>query len=294
MNNTSQAIRIGFFILVFGIAAGLMLGGCGTTRTAALQNAQSFYSQTQADPMVAQNAPVALHQAGETLKKAEAADNEERQEHLAGVAEIQTRQAIAEAQDKVARNEFQQLSGQREEILAQAREQEAAQARSQAQMSQQQAAQARSQAQMSRQQAEQARQEASQLRQELEGLQTQQTERGVVLTLSDIYFKVDKSNLAPGAALNLSRLADFLRKHPDQKVIIEGHTDSTGSAGYNMQLSQQRANSVKEMLVANGVNPDQITTKGYGESFPVASNTSTAGRQQNRRVDVVILPGGAA
>lgn len=287
MNNTSQAIRIGFFILVFGIAAGLMLGGCGTTRTAALQNAQSFYSQTQADPMVAQNAPVALHQAGETLKKAEAADNEERQEHLAGVAEIQTRQAIAEAQDKVARNEFQQLSGQREEILAQAREQEAAQARSQAQMSQQQAEQAQ-------QQATQARQEASQLRQELEGLQTQQTERGVVLTLSDIYFKVDKSNLAPGAALNLSRLADFLRKHPDQKVIIEGHTDSTGSAGYNMQLSQQRANSVKEMLVANGVNPDQITTKGYGESFPVASNTSTAGRQQNRRVDVVILPGGAA
>jgi outer membrane protein OmpA-like peptidoglycan-associated protein len=287
MNNTSQAIRIGFFILVFGIAAGLMLGGCGTTRTAALQNAQSFYSQTQADPMVAQNAPVALHQAGETLKKAEAADNEERQKHLAGVAEIQTRQAIAEAQDKVARNEFQQLSGQREEILAQAREQEAAQARSQAQMSQQQAEQAQ-------QQATQARQEASQLRQELEGLQTQQTERGVVLTLSDIYFKVDKSNLAPGAALNLSRLADFLRKHPDQKVIIEGHTDSTGSAGYNMQLSQQRANSVKEMLVANGVNPDQITTKGYGESFPVASNTSTAGRQQNRRVDVVILPGGAA
>lgn len=288
MNNTTQATRIGFFILVFGMAAGLMLpGGCGTTQTAALQNAQSLYSQTQANPMVAQNAPVALHQAGETLKKAEAADNEEKQKHLAGIAEIQTRQAIAEAQDKVAKTEFQQFSEQREQILTQAREREAAQARSQAQMSRQQAEQAQ-------QQAAQARQEAGELRRQLEGLQTKQTERGVVLTLSDIYFKVDKSNLAPGASLNLSRLADFLRKHPDQKVIIEGHTDSTGSAGYNMQLSQQRANSVKEMLVANGVNPDQITTKGYGESFPVASNTSAAGRQQNRRVDVVILPSGVA
>lgn len=275
------------------LVLGVMLANCGTTNTAALQNARALYSQTQANPVVIQNAPVTLREAGQTLQKAEAAGSEEEQRHLAYIAESQTRQAIAEAQERAAKDEVAQLGEQREQILIQAREREAAQARGQAEARAREAQMAQQRAQMSQQQAEQARQEATELRQQLEGLQAKETDRGLVLTLSDIYFRVDRADLAPGATLNLTRLAEFLKKHPDQKVLIEGHTDSTGSAAYNVELSQQRANSVRDMLLANGVNPDQILAKGYGEGFPVASNMSMAGRQQNRRVDIVIMPSGA-
>jgi outer membrane protein OmpA-like peptidoglycan-associated protein len=84
----------------------------------------------------------------------------------------------------------------------------------------------------------------------------------------------------------------FLKEFPDREVVVEGYTDSTGSGVYNLELSQQRANSVQSFLVGNGISPDRIVARGYGEAYPVAPNDTAAGRQKNRRVEIIILHAG--
>jgi OOP family OmpA-OmpF porin len=131
-----------------------------------------------------------------------------------------------------------------------------------------------------------------QIDRELQELRAQRTERGIVVTLSDILFEVDGADLQPGAQTELIRLADFLEQHPERRVLIEGHTDSTGSAEYNLRLSQLRAESVRAFLMGNGVPPEQTRAIGFGQTRPKAPNDTAAGRQQNRRVEVVILDAG--
>jgi outer membrane protein OmpA-like peptidoglycan-associated protein len=80
----------------------------------------------------------------------------------------------------------------------------------------------------------------------------------------------------------------FLQKYPERRVLIEGHTDSVGSDAYNLDLSQRRADAVRDFLLQNGVNAAQISTRGYGKASPVASNATAEGRQQNRRVELII------
>jgi outer membrane protein OmpA-like peptidoglycan-associated protein len=87
----------------------------------------------------------------------------------------------------------------------------------------------------------------------------------------------------------INRLAAFMKKYPDRSVLIEGYTDSTGTEGTNLDLSLNRANAVSNKLVAKGISRGRITTKGFGEESPVAGNDTAAGREQNRRVDVIIL-----
>jgi len=95
--------------------------------------------------------------------------------------------------------------------------------------------------------------------------------------------------LLPRAAKNIDQLSQFMNKYPDRKIVVEGHTDSRGSAEYNMLLSKRRADSVKNALVEKGIDESRIMTRGYGETHPAASNKTAAGRQQNRRVEVIIL-----
>ena len=136
--------------------------------------------------------------------------------------------------------------------------------------------------------AEQALARTKQLEQQLADLKARQTDRGLELTLSDVLFEFDKANLTPGALLSLAPLVTFLRENPDQTISIEGHTDSLGSDAYNQQLSQHRAEAVRDFLVQSGISVDRITARGMGKSYPVASNATEAGRQQNRRVEMVI------
>ena len=120
----------------------------------------------------------------------------------------------------------------------------------------------------------------------------QQTSRGLVISLSDILFDVDKATLKAGAHANIRRIAAVLDQYPDNAIVVEGHTDSQGSDAYNQKLSEDRAASVRAGLVTGGVDPGNITSKGFGESQPVSTNDTPAGRQQNRRVEVVVLGAG--
>jgi outer membrane protein OmpA-like peptidoglycan-associated protein len=126
------------------------------------------------------------------------------------------------------------------------------------------------------------------LQAEIDRLNAKPTDRGLVLTLGDVLFDTGKSALNAGASRTLDQLSEFLTEHPDRRVQIDGFTDSIGSASYNDELSERRADSVKSALMLRGIDGSRIGTQGYGKEFPVASNAEAAGRQLNRRVEVVI------
>ena len=124
--------------------------------------------------------------------------------------------------------------------------------------------------------------------------QVRQEARGLIVTLpGSIYFDVNKSEVKPAMRDRLSQIAKALATVPDRHVVVEGHTDSTGSDEYNLKLSRLRAESVRSILLAGGIPPDRIESQGYGETRPVASNATASGKAQNRRVEIV-LQGGAA
>lgn len=202
--------------------------------------------------------------------------------HLAYLADREAQTGMAMADEYRAHQELAKGNEERNRIVLEARTREAQQARESAQNQAQQAQQAR-------QQAQQAQSQLQKEQQELSDLKTRETQRGLELTLaSDLLFSTGSSTLKPGATLQLNRLADFMRGNPQTRIIIEGYTDSRGSAQYNEQLSQQRAQSVAGALESQGIPTDRIQTVGRGEQFPVASNGTASGRQQNRRVDIIL------
>jgi outer membrane protein OmpA-like peptidoglycan-associated protein len=113
----------------------------------------------------------------------------------------------------------------------------------------------------------------------------------LALTLKgDVTFDVDSAAVRPGLYNELDRVANILVRYPETSILVEGHTDSTGSEVYNQQLSERRANSVKNLLLERGVAEYRITAIGHGETKPVATNETSAGRQMNRRVEIRINP----
>lgn len=136
------------------------------------------------------------------------------------------------------------------------------------------------------------RQEAE-LRRQLDNQNIQITNTGDRLIVSmpqDILFAVDSYSVRPGLRSDLMTVAQSLQQYPDSRVQVIGHTDNTGEASYNQQLSERRANAVADVLMSGGVSFNRIQTFGRGEDQPVASNLTEAGRAQNRRVEIVILP----
>ena len=127
-----------------------------------------------------------------------------------------------------------------------------------------------------------------QLKRQLAELQAKITDRGLVVTLEDALFANGSADLKAEAASDLRNLIAFLEDHPGRSVVIEGHTDSLGSQGFNHGLSQRRADAVMAYLIARGVDTRRVSALGKGESEPVAANHSAAGRRCNRRVEVII------
>jgi len=119
-------------------------------------------------------------------------------------------------------------------------------------------------------------------------LETRETARGLIVNVSDVLFDTDSANLKPGAREKLARVAGIIGSHPGLTIAIEGYTDSVGAEDYNQRLSERRADAVRAYLSQQGIGQTIVATTGYGENQPVATNGTAAGRQQNRRVELVV------
>jgi outer membrane protein OmpA-like peptidoglycan-associated protein len=141
-----------------------------------------------------------------------------------------------------------------------------------------------------RRKAEKLKHEAERRFNELQSelINVKQDARGTIISMSDILFDIGKATLTADLKTNLAKIAGILTIFKDSKVIVEGHTDNQGSAGYNQQLSEKRALHVLELLTEQGVAPERLTAVGYGFTRPVADNETKEGRQKNRRVDLVV------
>lgn len=279
-------------------AATALLAGCASTprqspELARARNAvETLSSQPQADEAAEPDLKAAqaeLSRGENALRNGQPMDQVNQLAYLA-LRHAQAGEArvdAARAQAEVARS-----TEQRQQLLLEAQKHQAMMAQQQAQSAQQQVQAAQNEAQQARSQAQAAQQQLASERQQFNQLQkerlgAQQTDQGMVVTLSNVLFSTGKTTLQPGAHLQLDRLASYLKDHPKQRVLIEGNTDSTGSADYNQKLSADRAQAVAQGLQLRGVPQSQLQTIGLGEAYPVASNNSSAGRQQNRRVDIV-------
>jgi len=150
-----------------------------------------------------------------------------------------------------------------------------------------------SEADLARAAAAKAQQEQAELRQKLmiqfnQVLQTRETARGLIVNMSDVLFDTGKYTLKPGAREKLAKISGIILAHSGLTITVEGHTDSVGGDDYNMKLSEDRANAVRTYLVSQGLNSGIVTSHGFGKTRPVADNSTAAGRQQNRRVEMVV------
>ena len=210
-------------------------------------------------------------------------------------AQAQADQRAAEQAQQAAEQErlrAEQARRQAEQAAAKAATERAAaeQAKAEA-LAQQQAAM--TEAERARSDAQRAEAEKTELRERLRQqlntiLETRETQRGLIVNISDVLFDFGKYTLKPAAREKLAKVSGIVLAYPGLKIQLEGHTDSIGSEEYNMKLSQQRAEAVRDYLSAQGVPADSMTAKGLGESDPVASTSTDAGRQRNRRVDMVV------
>jgi len=267
------------FVKSIGIVtlSAFLLVACATTsKTPSEVTAlRSKLSTLQADPQLASKAPVALKEAELAVQAAEKLPKDKTYlAHLVWVADHKIDIAAAQAQTRYLEDERKNLADAREKARLDSRTLEADLARNDAERA--------------KNDADYARKQAEELQRQIAELNAKTTERGLVVTLGDVLFETDKSDLKQGSVANLAKLSAFLTEHPERTVAIEGHTDSVGSDDYNLGLSQRRANSVQQFLMTQGIAANRITATGKGENFPVASNDSASGRQMNRRVEVII------
>jgi outer membrane protein OmpA-like peptidoglycan-associated protein len=291
--------------LIAAAVAAVLLTGCASAPVepdgAAML--RSRLSALQSDPQLGSRAPLAMEQANVAVTAAEKPEPDKVvSDHRLFMADRKIAIARAEAESSLAVDQRKGLAEQREAMRLQARTQEADSANRRANMAQANAADqqqiadaANSRAAMAQanasdqaQQADAARAAADDLQKQIDGLQARVTDRGLVLTLGDVLFSSGNANLNSGGDSHLGRLAVFLNKYMDRTALIVGYTDNIGGEDYNLGLSQRRADAVKFYLVNQGVDSGRLNASGMGKGSPVADNSSATGRQQNRRVEVVI------
>ena len=279
-------------------AVGAVLAGCASTprQSPELTRAHEAVETLSSRPRAMEAAEPDLKAARAELNRADAALHNgkpmDEVDHLAYLSLRHAQAGEARVDAASAQAEVAQANEQRQQLMLDAQKRKATTAQEQAQSAQQQAQDAQQQMQAAQSDAEQARGQAQAAQQQLKQMQTEElgakkTDQGMVVTLSNVLFSTGKATLQPGANMQLERLADYLKSHPKERVLIEGNTDSTGSAATNQELSGARAQAVAQALQLRGVEPSQFRTIGLGEAYPVAGNDNSAGRQQNRRVDIV-------
>lgn len=242
------------------------LVGCSTVpeQHAVLEEARSNFIAARSDSDVNKYAGTELQQAEQALESAENAwskqEDADEVDHLAYLANQRALIAQETGKRRATEAAADDISKRRDAVRLEARTAEA----------------------------DAAKRRVGEIEKELAELNAQKTERGLVITLSDVLFDVNQARLKPGSERDLEKIADFLREYPERKALVEGFTDNTGSENYNQVLSEQRANAVRSFLIEEGIRSNRIDARGYGESNPVASNATPASRQLNRRVEIVI------
>jgi outer membrane protein OmpA-like peptidoglycan-associated protein len=264
--------------ILVGVGVATVLGACSTTpdRIESLENARTLVSQVEASPragVAATNVAEARKALATANRLADSRGKLSDIEFQATIAALNAQIANEKILTAQAREEIEKGTAERQAVLIEAREREA----------QSRAAEAERRAEEARE----AALRAQTLEQELADLKAKKTDRGIVLTLGDVLFETGRANLQPAAYSTIDRLASALKESSGRTVLIEGHTDSVGSAEFNQRLSENRAESVQRALLERGVAANQIRTVGKGETTPVASNDTASGRQQNRRVEMI-------
>jgi outer membrane protein OmpA-like peptidoglycan-associated protein len=284
---------------------GLLLAIAGTTGCASaiappeLVSARTVYDRASKGPAASLN-PTDLHTAKESLDAAEASFEKEGDTQvtrdLGYTAERRTETAESRARTM-------QATGEKDQVVAQMHATTAAQAKmsaaelakaNQQLASKDQALQAQgNQLQSEVQRRQEAEKRAAQAAADLAKLASvKQETRGMVITLSGaVLFTSGKSELLPAAQVKLNDVAKALiEQDPDSKMVVEGHTDSQGTAAANQELSQKRAQAVRDYLVSRGIAGDRVTAQGFGPTRPIGENGSAEGRANNRRVEIVVQP----
>jgi outer membrane protein OmpA-like peptidoglycan-associated protein len=279
------------------IAMAGLFAACSSVPPAntALDQARDRYAAAQSDSQVTSLAAEELKQAGKSLSVAEQAsidqDPDATVDHLAYMTLQRVVIAEETASGRAAQAVTAGAAAERERMRLALRTGEANRARADLAESQQRnasmtAAQAEASAAAEREQAlKDAR--VAELEAQLLALNAKQTERGMVLTLGDVLFDTGLAQIRAEGSRNMVKLAEFLKRYPEARASIEGHTDSVGSANSNYSLAQRRADSVRSALIGLGVPTASMSTRAHGPDVPVATNETAAGRQMNRRVEIV-------
>jgi outer membrane protein OmpA-like peptidoglycan-associated protein len=283
--------KLTFFAATIAVAA---LQACSSLPpgNAALDDAARDFSLAQNDPVILALAPAELRQA--ELSLAQARDLWSRNgptsqvDHLSYLAKRNVAIAAETARQKTAEAEVDNADKVRNRALLRARTNEADTAMRDAELAKQQTQSATRETDAAQQRAQAAELQAAQLRAQMTELNAQSTARGYVITLGGILFDTNRSELTSGASGQVRKLSNFLMKYPQRKVVVEGYTDDIGSADFNLDLSTRRAEAVRTALIATGIQDSRISVRGYGETYPVSSNTSAQNRQLNRRVEIVL------
>lgn len=292
------------------LSAALMvfLAACSSVppSTALLDQARIDYRATQFNTEVSTYAPLELQQASDALAKANTAAQERMGDEKVDALAYLAKQKIALAQEvakrKAAEAQVANSGKERDQIQLQQRTNEADKAKAMAQdanlaktmaqtetaVAQNQTAMAQNETVDAQRKTMEAQEQAARLAQQLNELSAQKTERGMVITIGDVLFALDRSTLTAEGLSSIDKLALVMQQNPQRTVMVEGFTDSSGSAAHNQTLSEQRAEAVKAALMQRGIAGERISTHGYGESSPVASNASAQERQRNRRVEIVL------
>jgi outer membrane protein OmpA-like peptidoglycan-associated protein len=274
------------------LIAAAIVSGCTSMPNQSLTEAHSTYNNARTNPKVTNLAALELKDAGDSLNKADYAfsegEDDETVNHLAYVAKQQVGVAEETAKRKTAELVVTNAGAKRTQVQLDARTAEADAAKLQVEIVEENANWQATQLAVASANSERDQALIAQQEMQLEALNAKKTERGMVITLGDVLFSTNKAQLKSGGTRNVQKLADFLNQYPQQKVLIEGYTDSIGSDDLNQELSDRRAYAVRTALMEMAISSDRVDTRGYGEAFPVAGNDTAASRQLNRRVEIIL------
>lgn len=274
------------------IAVAIISGCSSVPQNSALSQAQTTYDSARSNPQVVSFAPVQLKDAGDAMNQADQALSKGASDatvtHLAYIAQRKAEIAQEVAKGKVDETIVTNSGAKLDQMELEANAAEIAKAKQKIATVQETANQQAAALAAANTQAEKDQALISQQQAKLEALNAKKTARGMVITLGNVLFSTDKARLASGGVRNVEKLGEFLQQYPKYNVLVEGYTDSTGSDELNDALSKRRADAVRTALLDMGISNDRITARGYGKEFAVASNKTAAGRQLNRRVEIVL------